>query len=57
MSVTNWIEIFIIIVTIVSLGIPLIRVTKKVSDLEGVDLVIPSDYESDNNNGVVISSK
>ena len=57
MTISNWIEIGVIVITLLTLGIPLIKATKKVSDLEGADLVTVSTEESDCYSGSVISSK
>ena len=57
MTISNWIEIVVIVITIALLGIPLIHATKKVSDLEGADIVVISEAERDCYEGSVINSK
>ena len=57
MTVSNWIELAVIIITVIILGVPLLRITKKVADLDGAELVESKPANSDLLEGIIISGK
>lgn len=57
MTQFNWIEIGSIVLTFIAMGIPLLHVSKKVSDLEGVELVESGEEKRPKDSKKIISSK
>jgi hypothetical protein len=57
MTLINWIEIAGIALTLVLMGIPLLRVSKRVSDLEGAELVEAGKGKNPKQIKKIISSK
>lgn len=57
MTVSNWIELAVIIITVIVLGVPLLRITKKVADLDGAELVESKPANDDLLEGIIISGK
>jgi len=53
MTGSNWAELIVILITVIVLGIILIRVSKKVADIDGMDII---DADNDDKDAKVIIS-